>query len=93
MVLVLSRKVNEQIVIDDRIVVTVLRIRGDTVRLGFEALKDVAVHRMELHEAIIVAILVRASRRPGCPNCHNAVSPDDTACPKCGHSFRPGQGR
>ena len=52
MVLVLSRKVNEQIVIDDRIVVTVLRIRGDTVRLGFEAPKDVAVHRVEVHEAI-----------------------------------------
>jgi carbon storage regulator len=50
--LVLSRKVNEQIVIDERIVVTVLRIRGDTVRLGFEAPKDVAVHREEVYEAI-----------------------------------------
>jgi hypothetical protein len=30
----------------------VLRIRGDTVRLGFEAPKDVAVHREEVHEAI-----------------------------------------
>lgn len=41
---------------------------------------------------IIVAWLVRASRKPGCPNCHTAVSPDDTACPKCGHSLTPGQG-
>jgi len=33
---------------------------------------------------VIVAILVRASRRPTCPNCHNAVSRNDAACPKCG---------
>lgn len=52
MVLVLSRKVDEQIVIDDRIVVTVLRIRGDTVRLGFEAPSDVTVYRKEVDEAI-----------------------------------------
>jgi carbon storage regulator len=51
-VLVLSRKKNEQIVIDDRIVVTVLRIRGETVRFGIEAPKDVAVHRKEVYEAI-----------------------------------------
>ena len=41
---------------------------------------------------IIVAMLVRASRRPGCPKCHNAVSPDDAVCPKCGHSLTPRQG-
>jgi len=38
---------------------------------------------------IIVAILVRMSRRPKCPNCRNAISPDDTTCPKCGHSLTP----
>ncbi len=41
---------------------------------------------------VIVAILVRASRRPRCPNCHYAVSRDDAACPKCGHSLTPRQG-
>jgi len=51
-VLVLSRKRNEQIVIDDRIVVTVLQIRGDRVRVGIEAPKDVPVHRKEVHEAM-----------------------------------------
>lgn len=51
-VLVLSRKRNEQIVIDDRIVVTVLQIRGDRVRVGIQAPKDVPVHRKEVHEAM-----------------------------------------
>ncbi len=39
---------------------------------------------------IIVAMLVLASRRPSCPNCHFAVSRDDAACPKCDHSLSPG---
>jgi len=51
-VLVLSRKKNEQIVIDDRIVITVVEIRGDKIRLGIQAPKDVPVHRQEVHEAI-----------------------------------------
>jgi carbon storage regulator len=50
--LVLSRKKNESIVIDDQIVVTVVEIRGDKVRLGISAPKEVPVHRMEVHEAI-----------------------------------------
>ena len=52
--LVLSRKKNESIVIDDRIILTVVEIRGDKVRLGIEAPKDVPVHRKEVYEAIQV---------------------------------------
>jgi carbon storage regulator len=50
--LVLSRKKNETIVINDSITVTVIEIRGDKVRLGIEAPKDVSVHRREVYEAI-----------------------------------------
>ena len=50
--LVLSRKKNESIVINDDITVTVVEIRGDKVRLGIEAPKDVTVHRREVYEAI-----------------------------------------
>lgn len=51
--LVLSREKNEQIVInDEEIVLTVVEIRGDKVRLGIEAPKDVSVHRREVYEAI-----------------------------------------
>ena len=50
--LVLSRKKNESIIINDNITVTVIEIRGDKVRLGIEAPKDVSVHRREVYEAI-----------------------------------------
>lgn len=50
--LVLSRKKQEQIVIDEEILVTVIDIRGDKVRLGVTAPKDVPVHRKEVHAAI-----------------------------------------
>ena len=50
--LVLSRKKNESIIIQDNITVTVIEIRGDKVRLGIEAPKDVTVHRREVYEAI-----------------------------------------
>jgi carbon storage regulator len=50
--LVLSRKKNESIIINDDITVTVVEIRGDKVRLGIDAPKDVSVHRQEVWEAI-----------------------------------------
>ena len=50
--LVLSRKKNETIVIKDDITITVVDIRGDKVRLGIDAPKDVPVHRREVYEAI-----------------------------------------
>ena len=50
--LVLSRKKDEKIVIGDKITLLVIDIRGDKVRLGIEAPKDVAVHRQEVYEAI-----------------------------------------
>lgn len=50
--LVLSRKQNESIVIDDRIKVCIVEIRGDKVRLGVEAPKEVPVHRQEVYDAI-----------------------------------------
>ncbi len=46
--LVLSRKVGERVVIGDRIVVTVLEVKGRQVRLGFEAPSDVQIWRGEL---------------------------------------------
>lgn len=50
--LVLSRKKNESIVINDDITIVVVEIRGDKVRLGVEAPKDVPVHRKEVYDAI-----------------------------------------
>lgn len=53
--LVLSRKKNESIVIDDQIKITVVEIRGDKVRLGIEAPREVPIHRSEVYEAIQAA--------------------------------------
>jgi carbon storage regulator len=50
--LVLSRKSNETIVIDGRIIVKVVRVEGGTVRLGIEAPAEVAVHRQEVFDEI-----------------------------------------
>lgn len=50
--LVLSRQRDESIIIGDNIVITVVDIRGDKVRLGIEAPKEVPVHRQEVYDAI-----------------------------------------
>ena len=50
--IVLSRKKNECIVINNNINIYVIEIRGDKVRLGVEAPKEVSVHRREVYDAI-----------------------------------------
>lgn len=50
--LVLSRQINESIVINDNIEVVVVDIRGDKVRLGITAPLEVPVHRKEVQRAI-----------------------------------------
>lgn len=50
--LVLSRKKNESIIINDDITIVVVEIRGDKVRLGIEAPKNVSVHRNEVYDKI-----------------------------------------
>jgi len=47
-VLVLTRKLEESVVIDERIVVTVLEVHGDRVKLGIEAPRDIGIVRSEL---------------------------------------------
>jgi carbon storage regulator len=50
--LILSRKLNESIVIDGRIVVKILRIERDTVKLGIQAPAELPVHRQEVFDMI-----------------------------------------
>lgn len=50
--LVLSRKKNESIVINDNIVITVVEVHGDKVRLGIQAPREIPIHRSEVHAAI-----------------------------------------
>lgn len=50
--LVLSRQRDESIVIGDKVIVTIVDIRGDKVRLGIQAPGEIPVHRQEVYEAI-----------------------------------------
>ena len=48
--LILTRNVNEKIVIGDNVVITVIEVRGDSVRLGIDAPRSVPVDRSEVRE-------------------------------------------
>jgi carbon storage regulator len=50
--LVLTRSINQSVIIGDNLIVKVLSIRGNQVRLGFEAPKDVSIYRNEIWERI-----------------------------------------
>lgn len=65
--LVLSRKKNESIVINDDITIVVVEIRGDKVRLGVEAPKEVPVHRREVFDAIRRNEAAAGEQTPGEP--------------------------
>jgi carbon storage regulator len=63
-VLVLTRKVHQSIVIGDEIEVVVLEVRGEQVRIGIRAPKNVSVHRKEIYEQILEENKEAADVRP-----------------------------
>jgi carbon storage regulator len=68
--LVLTRRKNQSIVIGDQIVVTVLEVKGDQIRLGITAPRDVQVYREEL-----LADLTAANRSAVLPEATAAAAP------------------
>lgn len=54
-VLVLTRRIGQSLVIGDNIVLRVLEVKGDVVRLGVDAPREVRVHRQEVHDAVSAA--------------------------------------
>ena len=50
--LILTRRVNESLMIGDNVAVTVLGVKGNQVRIGIDAPKDVTVHRQEIYDRI-----------------------------------------
>lgn len=63
-VLVLTRRVNQSIVIGDGVVVTVLEVRGDQIRLGIQAPRSVPVHREEVYRELVETNQAAASPSP-----------------------------
>ncbi|MDH3678844.1 MAG: carbon storage regulator CsrA [Acidimicrobiia bacterium] len=66
--LVLSRKPNQSIVISSDIVVTVIEVKGDQVRLGIKAPREVTIHREEVAAEIRAANREAAQTGPGLPD-------------------------
>lgn len=62
--LVLTRKVNQSIIVGDNIEIVVLDVRGEQVRLGIKAPKDVSVHRKEIYEQIAEENVQSSTVRP-----------------------------
>lgn len=53
--LVLTRKIGENIIIDNNTILTIVDVKGDSVRIGIEAPKEITIYRGELYEAIVTA--------------------------------------
>ena len=53
--LILTRKIGESLIIGDDVEITVLSVRGNQVKLGVNAPKEIAVHRQEIYEGIQAA--------------------------------------
>lgn len=71
--LILTRRVGETLMIGDEVTVTVLGVKGNQVRIGVNAPRDVAVHREEIYERI---------KREQAEAGHAAPSEGDTASPE-----------
>ena len=63
--LVLSRRANESIIINGNITITVLEIRGDHIRIGIDAPREITIHREEIHAELARANRAAAETAPG----------------------------
>ena len=81
--LVLSRRKDEAIVIGDNIRLMVLEVRGDKVRLGIDAPRDVPVHREEIAEAIAREEQRNKPLKFVCQTHAHLTRPLNSPCPYC----------
>jgi carbon storage regulator len=71
--LILTRRVGETIVIGDDVIITVLGIKGNQVRIGINAPKDVSVHREEIYQRIQQEKNTTTSAAPAAPKNEEAA--------------------
>ncbi len=76
--LILTRRVGETLMIGDEVTVTVLGVKGNQVRIGVNAPKEVAVHREEIYERI------KRERQGGGPNNGETMEPVSAESPDPG---------
>ena len=74
--LILSRKVNEKIMIGDDISISIIEIQGDHIRLGINAPKTVKVFRQEVFDAIKLQNKAAAESTPHLPEVNFSVTCD-----------------
>ena len=79
--LILSRKLNESIIIDGKIIVKVLRIDKDTVKLGIQAPAELPVHREEIHQVI------EKNKANGAKPNGSGCQPVHGCCATCGYQI------
>ena len=79
--LVLWRKKNESIVINDEITIVVVEIRGDKVRLGIECPKGFSVHRKEVFDALRRNEQSYSTPEPALEPASFAPEPPPASCP------------
>ena len=72
--LILTRKQNESIIIGDEIEISVIDIKGDQVKLGIKAPKEIKVYRFEVYEAIQKENIAAAMTGPDLPKLEDFLS-------------------
>jgi carbon storage regulator len=74
--LVLTRKAGQSLVIGDNIVIKILDFKGDNIKIGIEAPKQITVHRQEVFEAIRQENKAAALTSKSIPNLPNLQEPE-----------------